>query len=373
MSEAVKEVKQETVFTEEALGKKVAAGEQLTDPEKEFLKGNPKSVEEETPGEEVKAGEETPASEKPGEEKSKETPAPKPNPEERRQVIERELEKPDNQQDLSKFSEAEVGLFIDLRKQREKNRRLTEENDRLRFEKLKTELKEAVTPPKVVVEEEDPLAGREDTDLLTVADVRRILTPKKTTKEEKGGKETPRGLITPEETRAQEITAEQTLKEKGITDFKDVTQHVSYALHDDPEAQEILRGIARNNLTAAPQDKVNIAEKIYWLVKGSKKWPTIKVLIEQERGKVAKPGEEVKKPAGELKQPPAENLERGERIKKNGEKVVTTGAGGGADEVAGEFTAKDIADMSTEDFGKLPRETRDKILKKFGSEPNMAR
>lgn len=361
MTEPIKEVVVKPgSFTQEALSAKVAGGEQLTNEEREFLKGNPDS-EEETPAppaeEETPPVEEAPpaAAPKPGD-KPKEPSAQ--TPEERRKIIDAELEKPVSKQNLSQFSEAEVGLFIDLRKQRAKNQRLESENELLRLQnKLAPgEAPKAAAPP--AQEEEDPLAGREDGDIVTVAEMKKILKGSKP----KETQRIPAPLITPEETRIQEIAADANLKTQGLEDFKEVTEFTAMALYDDLEAQQILRETA--------QKKENVAEQVYWLIKGSKRWPIVKAAIEAQKAKVtppAKPGtEKPAKPAAATRELPPENVARAERLKQNDGKVTTTGPGGGADESVGEYTAEDVRKMSTVDWAALPKPTREKLLIKFG-------
>ena len=50
--------------------------------------------------------------------------------------------------------------------------------------------------------------------------------------------------------------------------------------------------------------------------------------------------------------------------------MKTTGPGTGAAGDTGEYTVEEIKNMTVEDIKKLPRQTRQAILKKFGSEPN---
>src|SRR6202162_2164948 len=126
-----------------------------------------------------------------------------------------------------------------------------------------------------------------------------------------------------------EIEADTEFKAKGVTDYYDVTQYTTFALHDDLEGQQIVREAARKGQ--------NVAKLVYSMIKGSKRWPIIKLAIEQEKSKVEKKDE---------KKPPAENLEREERIKKNDEKIKTTGGGGAGDAEVGEITREEVQSMT---------------------------
>lgn len=361
---------------EAAILAKANKGETLTPEESEFIAGAPegqpvpaakeKTEVEEEPGAEAPApdeGEEKPEGEEPpaeepaaekpeGEEKPAEGAA-KETPEQRRELINAELEKPDDKVDLSKFTPVEIGLYWDLKKTRRKNQALDAENRDLRFKDVQRRLKErgkpaAEEPPAEEVEEEDPLAGREDEDLLTVADVKKLLGGKG-----KPGRQAPPPLISATELRLQRVEANTKLKDKGITDFNEVVDLAQEALEGDEDARLELQETALNG--------GNIAEKTYYLIKGSKKWPE----IEKRLKPAAKPGD---------KKPPvasAEDLARAKKLKDNAGKTRTTGAPSGGGAQPGEFTVEEVAAMSPAEFGRLPKKTQDAILWKFGSTPNL--
>lgn len=305
---------------------------------------------EENPDEEPEEGED--AGDEPAEGSAKKT------PEQKKALVEAELAKPDDQQDLSKFKDDPVllGLYWDLKKQRRKNQKLEQENRELKFADLKRALKENAEEAAEGEEdeEEDPLAGREDDDILTVADVKKLLAKKPAPKEKKPaeGEGAAKPIVTAAQIRTQSVEADARLKAKGVTDFTEVSSYAEYALAGDLEAQEELRDTA---LAGG-----NVAEKTYWLVRGSKKWPAIQKALAGEGGE---------KKTG-AKKPSSENLSRAERIQQNGKKIKTTGAGGGGAVPVGEYSVEQIAAMSPKDFGKLPKATQDAILLKFGSEPN---
>jgi hypothetical protein len=356
MVDEVKKVEETAPITDASVSEKITKGEKLSDAEKEFVKGNPNTdiPTEEVPEEKTEEKVEVPAATEPETvEKVEEEKAPEPDKEpakkdpqeilaERKALIETETQKPEGQQDLTKFSDVEVGLFWEMRKQQNRNKRLQEENDELRFEKLKGKLEKKEEKPV-----EDPLAGIEDDDLIDGKKLKEIV---KNINKDQG----PKPILTPQRVDNEMPLAKQRLEAKGIKDFDEVIGHAEYALYDDPEARQILRDAALSG--------ENTAEKTYWLIKGSRKFPQIKRMIEADKPVVVK------------KEAPKVNVERAKKIEENSKKLKTTGpAGGGAADTAGSYTEQDLAAMSPSDFRKLPRETRDSILKKFGSTPNYSK
>ena len=360
MTEEIKTVaepKQTAVINEKGIVEKASKGEELTSQEREVLKGIPAKqtaseepieveeseteevVEEEekaTPEEIKDMGEQAKAEVERVEKKEVST--------DRRALIEAELNKPDNLVDLSKFnSPIELGLYWDLRKARTKNNRLQEENETLRIEKI---VKEIQSKPKEEVKKVDPFEGREDEDILTVADVKKILAGREETKQ------APPPLRTIDQLRVEKVEAESRLRSKGINDFYDVVDFAEQVLGKDQEAIAILQDTAKSG--------GNVAEKTYWLIKGHPAWSEVeKVITEENRRKITS-----SKPI------PKENTERAERIEKNESKVKTTGAGSGSSAVAKEFTVAEIANLTADEVRRMPKETRQAILKKFGSAPN---
>ena len=351
-TETVAEPKQTAVINEKGIVEKASKGEELTSQEREVLKGIPAK---QTASEEPIEAEES-ETEEVVEEEVKEEVVEEKKPEpikveekkevstDRRALIEAELNKPDNLVDLSKFnSPIELGLYWDLRKARTKNNRLQEENETLRIEKI---VKEIQSKPKEETKKVDPFEGREDEDILTVADVKKILANREEVKQ------APPPLRTIDQLRVEKVEAESRLRSKGINDFYDVVDFAEQVLGKDQEAIAILQDTAKSG--------GNVAEKTYWLIKGHPAWSEVeKVITEENRRKITS-----SKPI------PKENTERAERIEKNESKVKTTGAGSGSSAVAKEFTVAEIANLTADEVRRMPKETRQAILKKFGSAPN---
>jgi hypothetical protein len=369
--------------TIETIEKKVAAGEELSKPEVELVKSLPNTDEPlaAAPAEDPEPEEnKTPSGiKKPGRKKSEQrepeppedkgddtetevpsdkkedkpaetaegAPAkPAEKPADLSTKIEEELAKPEGAEDLKGFSERERGIFWELRKERLKRQILEKDNDELRFERMKRE--KAAEPPAPPAHEPvkvtDPLADREDDDLLTVADAKKLLTsiPKEPAPAYKP-------LMTPEEVRTQKVEAELILTKQGVSDFLEVLDYADIAIGTDPGAAAYLRKVKENGR--------NVALAAYNLIKSSPRWSVIEKDIAERKGKQAP------------QKPSDENRKRAEKIEENEGKVRTTG-GGGNPPVSDEFTLEEIRSMSPKEFGQLPAKTRKAILERFGSGPN---
>lgn len=352
-------VNNETI-TEQTVIEKVQKNEKLNEKESEIFKGIPsgalpnptpegKEEKKETnkgTQEEVKKPEEkTPAENSSSEE----------IPEDRKKLIQAEIEKPEHLADLSKLkSPVEIGLYWDLRKARRKNQKLEEE---LEISRVANVVKDLKSKEEISTEEDDPLKDKEDEDLLTVADIKKIFAKSKS--KPKPQEKPAQPLRTPTELRVEKIEANSILMSKGIEDFNDVIDFAESALKDDKEAIDILRDTAKSG--------GNVAEKTYWLIKGSPVWPKIEKIISDEKAKSNGKKEPDKKAL------PKENLDRIKKMEENDGKIKTTGASDGASAETGEYTVEEIRNMTISDIKRLPKKTRMMILEKYGSEPNYSR
>ena len=344
-------------ITDQAVIEKVQKGEELSPEETEQFKGLPAGS--------IPRPGETPAASTPTktEDKKPETSAAASTetsdvPEERRKIIEAELNKPDHLIDLSKFkSPVELGLYWDLKKSRRKNQKLEEELEVTRIERIvdglnrKKETKSSEPIAETIV---DPLKDRDPDDIVTVEEARRMIAEATKTKSKPAEEKpvAPPPLRTVEQIRIEKVEADAKLRSTGINDLFEVVDFAEAALKDDDEAIEILRDTAKTG--------GNTVEKTYWLIKGSKTWPEIEKIIHNER---VKSGRATTKPA-------EENINRAKKLEENDGKTRTTGAGSGASVSSKEYSVAEISSMTHYDIRKLPKETRIKILEKFGSLPN---
>lgn len=348
---------------ETAILAKANKGEKLTDAEEEFVAGLPNAERSPEPAPAEDDKDKEPGAEDPSAppkeadedkepedlEKDVETEDPKPagaeaekTPEEeakaRRALINAELEKPDAETDLSQFTPTEIGLYFDLKKERRRRQKAEAKSRELEFKELAKTLKEELQPEKKAEEEEDPLAGRDDDDVVSVADVKKLLA-----KTKKAEPVPAKPIITADQMKTQTVQAKAALEAKGLKDFDEVGAYAEWALQGDEDARDILIETAKSG--------GNIMEKTYWLVKGSPRWPKIAEAIRK-----AKPNKD--------------NEDRARRIEKNGEKVRTLGSAAGTGAQPGTISREKVAAMSINDFKNLSPKEQEWILRNYGSDPN---
>lgn len=349
------------VPTLEDVAAKAKGGEKLTAEEEEILAGGgpDTTLEEGDPGEEEEPGEDVenePKKEEPAtgakkeEQPPKKTQTPK-EAAERRTLIDAEIEKVDGQEDLSKFTPTEIGLYWSLKKERRRRQQVEGENRLHRFEKTKEKLRGQHEEEPAGTEEEagedDPFKDFEPDAVITVDEAREAL--KKKAKPAAQAKKTGQVQYTTEDVRREMADARLRFEHKGIADFDDVISYATVLTKED--AAIIAETVTKGG---------NGAEKTYWLIKGSPRWNEIEEALAKE--KEAKTGKKV--------EVDPVNADRGRRAKQNSEKTRTTGDGSASAAELGEYSIEEILAMSHRDFGALPAKVQDKILATFGSEPN---
>lgn len=355
-----------------ALQEKAEKGEELSKDEEAKLLGAPESDEEEEidpektvlkadeeAAEKVDAGEDTPDKDaKTAEAKKQKEADDAAKQAERKKLIEAEAEKPIDQAKIEDYSPSERALFFELKKERRKRQEAQVEADTLKFQKLKEEEKARLKrEEEAAAEEEDPFEGKEDDDILTVAEVKKAL---------KLGKKQAKAAPAEKETVPDDFQKRANLMQERVWLYEAKEQHadvlevVGYAdelLRDDKEAEAEVRDVIRRG--------GNACLAIYNLIKTHPKFPEIEAKIKAKAGKPAEaaPAKKEDKPSAE--EEAKERKERAERIEKNKEKPKTTGAGGGAAVQTGEYSVQELLDMPDKEFAKLPKEKRDRILQQL--------
>ncbi len=338
--------------------------EEEIDPSKTVIKADDEAAEDEDDEEEDEDGDgkkKVDAEENPSEKGAKPATAKKEADDaakqaERRKLIEAEAEKPIDQADIEQYSPSERALFFELKKERRKRQEAQAEADTLKFQKKKDDEKKRLEREREAAEaEEDPFEGKEDDDILTVAEIKKAL---------KLGKKQPKAEPK-EETATDELQQRANLMQERVWLYEardkhgDVNEIVPYAdelLRGDKEAEAEVRDVVLRG--------GNPVVAIYNLIKTHPKFPEIEAKIKAKAGKPAEaPTEKGKKPSAE--EEAKTNKERAERIEKNKEKPKTTGSGGGAAPQTGEYTIQELLDMPDKEFARLPKEQRDRILQKF--------
>ena len=327
-------------------------------PDGKPIKKEPDKTKEEPKKEEKKTQE--PA--KQSEEKSKETQTPPKTEPEKEDIfvrLERELAKPDGQEDLSKYTEREKAYFHQMKRDRKAKQVAEEARDAALFREIKAKKEpEKETPP-----EEDiitKLEKKDPTDFLTVKEVTEIV---KTLKAEKPKPSAayPDGM-SPMKRRF--LIACEKEARQGKEDWDEVTELSEELIKNNPE---YLTQIAQ-----AMVDGENPAEKTYQLIKADKDFKTLLPVAQarvQARRKPATTQE--KTPEEKAKEQKAKEAE--DALENNANKTKTTAhaAGGGAGgaenvEAIDGYKIEEIMKMSDLTFSKLPKATRNKFLQKYG-------
>jgi hypothetical protein len=305
-------------------------------------------TDEEEPQDEKNEKEEEKPEEKPSEKDAESAEASKKEAEEaakketdaaRRAQIEQDAEKDLDQVDISKYSPNERAIFFELKQERRKRQAAQRDADTLRFQKLQDEKKrelEAKSQPVV-----DPFEGMEEDDLLTVGQIKKVLSPKQ---------QAPKPEVNPQ---VNQILAENwVLKGKAVyTDLPEVMMHAQAILGDDRDAEEEVKEVIKKG--------GNPAIAVYNLIKASPKWADLEK-------KLNPPKEEAPvKKEKKLDEDARINKDRAERIETNKKKTVTTGGSGGPASRPSEYSLNELLAMPDHDFAKLPAAQRRRILEQL--------
>lgn len=335
----------------EKIENKIDKGEPLTPAEDKILN----AVESGEPSEPVEDSEDV-AEESPSE-KDEETipskkeeieePAPKKVEADRKAVIEKDAEKPLDEVDIEKYTPRERALFFELKEERQKRQESQKESDTLKFQKAKDEARAQIEAEKAAKEadkEQDPFEGLEDDDLLTAGQLKKLLASKK----EPARKETPQVDQAAETIRKMQMENWVLKAQAKIPDVMDVIAYTDEFLVGDP--------VATAEVTEVVKKGGNPLIASYNYLKASPHWAKIEARLRAKNGD------------SDLDQKKEEeartNKERAERIETNKKKPVTTGSGGGVIS-SGEYTIQELLDMPDEDFVKLPKAQREKVLESF--------
>lgn len=271
--------------------------------------------------------------------------------------LERELSKPDGQEDLKEFTDREKAYFHQMRRDRRNRQKAEEERDAALFREisLKKE-KETVKEPEPDIL--DNLSKKDPTDFLTVAEVIDVVKKitSKSTQPKVEVKEPPRQDIPPDRMKYLQLCELEA--KQGRDDYEAVMELLPEII--SPNEQYKLA------IAEAAAKGENPAVKTYELIKNdsefSKLYPVAQTKVQARRPVVVAPPktpEEIKKEADAKK---AE-----EAFERNQAKPKTTGhVGTSDDKAADELSLDDIARMSSREFARLPKRVREKYLKSYG-------
>lgn len=312
----------------------------LDEPKKEEKKEEIK----EPPKEEVKE-EKKPAAAPPAKE---EPPKDEPNLDK----VHQELEKPVGQEDLSGFSRNEKGLFWEMKRERQARQKAEEERDVLRLDKVRREHapkeeKEAAIPE---IPDDEFVSGKQLKEI-----VKSIRTEKKS--ESAPAPAAMNGMLKQYNAMCEQVAKTQ------YDDYEEVIEAANDILLNNPAYKQ--------QLLDAYQTGDNPAIIAYHLTKSD---PAFDKAVGLARARLEARNPKKKEPPKEeaKKEPEAKKVdeakEKEKKIEENSNKAKTSGSFGGG-ETGGEpgLTFEDLNSMSDEDFRKIPKAKRDKILAKYGA------
>lgn len=257
----------------------------------------------------------------------------------------------------------EKAYFWQMRKDRKSRQQAEADRDAARFELSKVK-KEKPPEPENKPEEKDPLEGKDPTDFLTVADVRKILERIK--------------AAPPASSDSQSLAVGHPVVQSFL---KACDEQAAQANPDYPEVMELTEEIINTNpayqkqvAEALIQGK-NPALKMYELIKADPEFAKLfpaaqtRVLARKKKPEGAAPEPKKEEPKGKTaeeiqKEKDAQAAE--DKLKENAVKPRTSGHAEGEHFEGSDYTLEQITNMTDREFAKLPKKTREKYLELYG-------
>lgn len=314
------------------------------------------------------AVEEPPAEKKPdekkGEKPAEKEPEGEPSKEDFFEKLERETAKPEGKEDLADFTPREKAYFYRMRRDRKLRQNAEEDRDKALFRETKLKEETAKKP----VEEEEPFKGKDPDDFLTVKEAREaILKQKEKPKTEE------KIIDANDSSKALQVRYLQLCEKEARqthTDFDAVMELADDLVVDN---QEALKDIS---------DRTRIGENpaivMYEVIKSHKDFENLYPAAEL-RAKAKKEAADKKVSSGAPSSVPAtptpedkakeEKAKQAEKtLEENTQKPKTTAhASSREGKPAEELNMEEIAAMSDGEFAKLPRGTRQRYLRMYGT------
>jgi hypothetical protein len=319
----------EEIETEEQKKAKASKKDDITPPEPGDKKAETPEPEKTPQGEEIKGREGDDTKEK----------------------LEKELSKPDGEEDLTNFSQREKGLFWELRRERRARQLLEEENSLLQQQQLQATLskKDKTTDSQPKEEAEALPPERDPDDFVTFKDIQSMTSGKGKGKTESGEADFFKSNFL------------RACEEVARTKFPDYDEVIECS-------PEIIQNGKHKTLYASKiQEAVikgqNPALVAYEIIK---KDPDFKNTIDIARARIKALGIKLPEKKEEVVVDKGKKVE--EKVEENLSKVTTSGHhSGGVDKIdAKELTLEQLSSMSQSDFRKIPKSKREYYLKKYG-------
>lgn len=278
--------------------------------------------------------------------------------------IERELAKPDGQEDLKGFSDREKAYFHQMRRDRKSRQKAeadldVERRNRLQLEK---QIKEKKEPEAAPVDPLEELKKKDPTDYLTVAEVVNLVQnlkaePKKEDKQKEDFAPDPRSIKYLK-------LCEKEARETHTDDFDAVMELTEDIINNNPaHLMEVAKALHAGE---------NPALKAYELIKAdpefAKLFPVAKTKIEARKQAKAPEKKEEPKPAktAEEIQKEKKASEAQAALEKNKSKPKTTGNVDTSSDTGDDGPSfEEIANMSDREYARLPKKVRARHLKQL--------
>lgn len=277
--------------------------------------------------------------------------------------LEKDLAKPEGQEDLSQYNDREKAYFHQMRRDRKSRQKAEEERDAAKFELAKTKRQDPAAKPDLKPEDDpiEKLKKKSKTDFLTVGEVIDIFA--KTGSATKTPEPDPAVTESAEKVKISYLRMCENEAKRNHEDFDLVMEAHDEIIKDHPEyLVQISQSIARGE---------NPAEKTYELVKNDPEFakilPAVEVRYNAKRSNKEKPAQ---KTAEDLAKE-ADAKKATEALAANAGKTKTTAhVGGSSPDASAElfdgYTVDQIFRMDPHQFRSLKKETRAKFVAKYG-------
>lgn len=281
-------------------------------------------------------------------------------------ALEENKDKPDHQVKISEdWTAREKAYFWQMRRDRKRAQDAEAERDAARFKLTKLEKKPDEKPAEMVVEEEDPFKGRDDTDFLTVKEARALQASLKKQKEQPVNT----GIFVQHPVVQNFLKGCDAYMEKEKPDYAEVMELTPDIINNNPAYQ---KEVAETLLSGG-----NPALKMYELIKGDpefpKLFPAAQTRVQARKSKTPEKPAETPKKEDPKPAKTAEDLRKEKEAKeaeeamiKNNGKPKTSGHASTEKLEGTDYTMEQIASMSDREFSKLPKKTREKYLELYG-------
>lgn len=269
--------------------------------------------------------------------------------------LQRELDKPEGQENLKDRTPSERAYFFEMRRERKRAQKAEADADVLRREKLQRDKKdkdEAATK-----EIDDVLKDKDPEDSVKVKDIQKLMTAQK--KQTPKDTDAPKNIIDPVLVNALLNAHDREARAELGEDYDVTLECADDIIANNPDYLE--------KVSRALRTGENSAKVIYSLIKSdpeyAKALPAAKARIAAKGGKVS----DGKTPKAPEKDADAEALAAQQALENNGKKLKTS-AHTASEEAApskayGNHTFDQLFNMSDRDFAKVEKKHRDAFMK----------